>query len=262
MPTTSLTAIVSARGRRRRRLIDRRRGWGMWLKRRHGRGTDSMGEASDKCGVGHASLQMLQTPFLIAKVGDRLLVGELGEQREVGGGITKILANTSHERGEEEGVGDQEFQIAELVREGLEMQAIGLGEVILVEAKELLLEEGGALELVVDEEAGDLLSHVVHGITIADDDVKDVGGDGLEEPADDGGVDGAPVGVVGHGEKIDDAIDVVDEIVLTEKEPEVRLAGEEVGRGVGELHRHALEDRDITDDSDEGSGEGVGVPRS
>jgi hypothetical protein len=49
---------------------------------------------------------MPQTAFLVAKVGDGLLLGGLGEQREVGGGVAEILAKTSHESGEEEGVGD------------------------------------------------------------------------------------------------------------------------------------------------------------
>jgi hypothetical protein len=65
-----------------------------------------------------------------------------------------------------------------------------------VEAEELLLEENDALDLIVSEEAGYLLPHVAHGVAIVDNSVKDVNGDSLEEPADDGGVDCAPVRVV------------------------------------------------------------------
>ena len=147
--------------------------------------------------------------------------------------MAEILAEAGRERGEEDGVGDRKLQIAKLVREGFEAQAEGVeGEIVLVKAEELLLEEGDALELVVGEEAGDLLPHVARGVAIADNGVKDVGGDGLEEPAGDGGVDGAPVRVVRHGEEVDGAVDVVEEIVLAEEEAEVRLPREEVGRGV------------------------------
>jgi hypothetical protein len=72
----------------------------------------------------------------------------------------------------------------------------------------------------------------------------------LEEPTDDGGVDGAPVGVVRHGEEVDGAVDMVEEVVLVEEEAEVRLPREEVGCGVGELDRPSLEDGNIADDGD------------
>jgi hypothetical protein len=177
--------------------------------------------------------------------------------------MTEILAKTGHESGEEEGVGDREIQVTELIGEGIEAQAVGVeGEVVLVKTEELLLKEGDALELVVGEEVGDLVPHVTRGVAITNNGVEDVGGDGLEEPADDGGVDGAPVGVVGHGEEVDGVVDVVEEIVLAEEKAEVRLPGEEVGGGVGELDRHTLEDGDVVDDGDGGAGEGVGAPRS
>jgi hypothetical protein len=51
----------------------------------------------------------VQTTFLVAKVGDGLLVGGLGEPREVLGGVAEILAKTGHESGEEESVGDQKI---------------------------------------------------------------------------------------------------------------------------------------------------------
>jgi hypothetical protein len=177
--------------------------------------------------------------------------------------VTEILAKTGRESGEEEGVGDREIQVTKLVGEGLEAQEVGIeGEVILVKTEELLLEEGDALELVVGEEAGDLVPHVTRGVAIANNGVEDVGGDGLEEPTDDGGVDGAPVGVVGHGEEVDDAIDVVEEIVLAEEKAEVCLPGEEVGGGKGELDRHTLEDGDVANDGYGRASEGVGAPRS
>jgi hypothetical protein len=217
-----------------------------------------MVDAGDEGGVCHTSPQMLQMPFLIAKVGDGLLVGGLGEQHEVRGGVAEILAKTGRKSGEEEGVGDWKIQVTELVGEGLEAQAVGIkGEVVLVKTKELLLEEGDALELVVGEEAGDLVPHVTRGVATTNNSVEDVGGDGLEEPADDGGVDGALVGVVWHGKEVDSAVNVVEEIILMNEKIEVRLPGEEVGRGVGELDRHILEDGDITDDGDGG----VLVPR-
>jgi hypothetical protein len=46
-----------------------------------------------------------------------------------------------------------------------------------------------------------------------------------------------------------------------EEKAEVRLPREEVGHSVGKLHRHALENGDVADDSDGGAGEGVGAPR-
>jgi hypothetical protein len=117
-----------------------------------------MVDAGDIGGMCHMSPQLLQMLFLVAKVGDILLVGGLGEQREVGGSVAEILAKTSHESGEEEGVGDRKIQVTELVGEGLEVQAVGVEEeVILAKTEELLLEEGDALELVVGEEASDLV---------------------------------------------------------------------------------------------------------
>jgi hypothetical protein len=209
------------------------------------------------------SPEVFQPSLLVAKVGHSLLVGRRGEQREVGGGMAEVLAEAGREHGEEEGVSDRKLQITELIGEGLEAQAEGVeGEVVLVEIEELLLEEGDALDLVVGEEVDNLLPHVARGVAVANNSVKDVGGDGLEEPADDGGVDGALVGVVWHGEEVNGAIDVVEEVVLAEEEAKVRLPREEVGRGVGELDRHALEDGNIADDGDGGAGKGVGAPRS
>jgi hypothetical protein len=107
------------------------------------------------------SSEVFQPPLLIAKVGHNLLVGRRGEQREVGGGVAEILAEACHEHREEEGVGDRKLQVTELVGEGLEAQAEGVdGEIVMVETKELLLEEGDALDLIVGEDAGDLLPHV------------------------------------------------------------------------------------------------------
>jgi hypothetical protein len=57
--------------------------------------------------------------------------------------VTEILSKTGRESGEEEGFGDREIQVTELVGEGLEAQAVGVeGEVVLVKTEELLLEEG------------------------------------------------------------------------------------------------------------------------
>jgi hypothetical protein len=67
---------------------------------------------------------------------------------------------------------------------------------------------------------------------------------------------------MGHGEEVDDAVDVVEEIIFTEEEAEVRILGEEVGHSVGELHRHVRKDGDVANDGDGGAGEGVGAPRS
>lgn len=73
---------------------------------------------------------------------------------------------------------------------------------------------------------------------------------------------GGVVHTANGNDKVDGAVDVVEEIVLAEEEIEVCLPCEEVGRGVGELDRHALEDGDVADDGDGGAGEGVGAPRS
>ena len=84
-----------------------------------------------------------------------------------------------------------------------------------------------------------------------------VGGDGEEEPPYDGGVDGDPLGVVGHGEEVDGPVDMVQEIILVEEEVEVGLSCVEVGCGSGELDGDAFMDRDVTDDGRRGTGEGV-----
>jgi hypothetical protein len=62
---------------------------------------------------------------------------------------------------------------------------------------------------------------------------------------------------VRHGEEVDGAVYMVEEIVLAEEEAEVRLPREEIGSGVRELHRHVLLDGDVADDGDGGAGEGV-----
>jgi hypothetical protein len=71
-------------------------------------------------------------------------------------------------------------------------------------------------------------------VALTNDGLEDVRRDGEEEPADDGGVDGEPVGVAVI-EEVDGAINVIAQVVLTEEEVEVRLLGVMVLLGGGEL---------------------------
>jgi hypothetical protein len=75
-------------------------------------------------------------------------------------------------------------------------------------AKKFLLQEYDPLELVVGEEPVDLCPHRTSVVALMNDGLEDVRRDGEEEPADDGGVDGEPVGVAGI-EKVDGAINVI-----------------------------------------------------
>ena len=72
----------------------------------------------------------------------------------------------------------------------------------MVTPKKFLLQENNPLKLVVGEEAIDLGPHRVSIVPIANDGVEDVRRDGEEEPPDEGGVDGEPVGVVGAGKEV------------------------------------------------------------
>jgi hypothetical protein len=152
---------------------------------------------------------MLQAPLLETKVGHSLLDGWFGDQREVGGAVAEVFAKACHQRGEEERVGDRELQVAKLVGEGLEAQTeVVDGEVVLMEAKEFLLEEAEALGLVVGEEAGDLGPDGVRGVIVTDDGVESWWR-WSRRTSDDGGIDGQPVGVVGHVEEVDGAGNVI-----------------------------------------------------
>lgn len=96
------------------------------------------------------------------------------------------------------------------------------------------------------KEAGDFGPHRVRSsVTGTNGGVKYLLGAGEEEPTNHGGVDGPPLGV--HAEEIDRSVDMVKKIVLAEEKTEVRFPRVEVGLGVGEFHRDALEDRNITD---------------
>ena len=120
------------------------------------------------------------------------------------------------------------------------------------------------MELVVGEEAGDLGPHLVSIVAVANDGMEDIRRDGEEDPADDGGVDGEPVGVAACGEEVGSAVDVVGEIVLTEKEVEIGLPSKEVGSGVGKLDGDMVGDANLAElgwvgrgEIGTGGGEGV-----
>ena len=95
----------------------------------------------------------------------------------------------------------------------------------LVAAKKFLLKKHAALEGVVEEEPVQLCPHRLRVISVANDGVEDVLGDGLVQLAGDGGVDGQPVVVREHEVGVDGAINVIDEVVLTEDEGEVSILG-------------------------------------
>jgi hypothetical protein len=185
--------------------------------------------------VDGAGAEVLQTTLLEAKIGDGALEGGLGHEGEVGGGVPEVLVEAGGEGGEEECVADLEAEVLELVGDRLEAQAVGVeGLVVLRCAEKFLLQEYDPLKLVVGEEPVDLCPHRASIVALTDDGLEDVRRDGEEEPADDGGVDGEPVGVTVI-EEVDGAINVIAQVVLAEEEVEVRLPGVVVLLGDGEL---------------------------
>jgi hypothetical protein len=164
--------------------------------------------------------------FLEVKVGDCALEGGVSHESEIGGGVTKILTEAGGERGEEDLIPHRQPEVLKLVGDGFEDQAVVIqGEIALEGAKELLLLEDDPLELVHGEEPVDLCPHRMSVISVANDGLEDVRRDGVEKPADDGGVDRHPVDVVLHGEEVGGAVDVVAEVVFAEEEVEVRIPG-------------------------------------
>jgi hypothetical protein len=199
--------------------------------------------------VDGAGAEVLQATLLEAKIGDGALEGGLGHEGEVGGGVPEVLIEAGGEDGEEERVTDLEAEVLELVGDRLEAQAVGVeGLVVLRCAEKFLLQEYDPLELVVSEEPVDICPHRASIVALTDDGLEDVRRDGEEEPADDGGIDGEPVGVAVI-EEVDEAINVIAQVVLAEEEVEVRLPGvmvllgdveldgDVVGEGHGADHR-------------------------
>jgi hypothetical protein len=186
--------------------------------------------------------------FLEAKVGDCALECGVSHKGEIGGSITEILAEASDERGEEELITHHETEVLELVRDGLEAQAVVVQrEIALESTEEFLLQEGDPLKLIVGEEPVDLCPHRTSIIAIVNDGLEDVRRDGEEEPADDGGIDRHPVAVTLHGEGVNGAVDVVAEVVLTEEEVEVCLTWMVVVVSAGELDGNVVGDGDVTE---------------
>ena len=77
-------------------------------------------------------------------------------------------------------------------------------------------------------------SPLISVITLANDGLEDVRRDGEEKPADDGGVDGKPVGVAAVQE-VGGAVDVISQVVLAEEEVVVGFPGVVVRLGEGEF---------------------------
>jgi len=128
------------------------------------------------------------------KVHHSILEEHHGQQREVIGGVAKVLIETGHQRGEEERIGDLAHQVSQLMSKSFVTLAEFIdGGVVLVKTKELLLKEDDAQQPIVSEEAGDFGQHRTRGVAVAKDDVKNLLGDGEEESPDDGGVDGHPL---------------------------------------------------------------------
>jgi hypothetical protein len=159
----------------------------------------------------------LEPAFLQPEVVDRPLERRVGHEGEVGGSVAEVLVEAGGEGGEEELVANLEPKVLELVGDGLEAQAVGVqGLIALGCAEEFLLQKDNTLELVIGEEAVDLSPHRAGIIAFPNDGLEDVRRDGEEEPADDGGVDGQPVGVA--GEEVGGAVDVIAQVVLAEEE--------------------------------------------
>ena len=77
--------------------------------------------------------------------------------------------------------------------------------------------------------------------------MEDVRRDGKEEPPDQGGVDGEPVGVVGVDEEVGETVHMITKVVLTEEEVEVGFPGIVVGGGVGEDDGDVIGEVDVAD---------------
>ena len=167
----------------------RRRWWKPRRLRSHGRGG-----ARGSCGerrVRGPGLHHLHPPLLQPKVGHDLRKGRVREEREVGGRVAELLIRTSSERAEEEDVGDSLPEVAKFVSKFLKAHIIVVDRrVMLMVAKKFLLKEHTALEGVVEEEPVQLRPHRLRVISVAHNGVEDVLGDGLVQPAGDGGVDG------------------------------------------------------------------------
>ena len=195
-----------------------------------------------------AGAEVLHPPLLKTKIGHRPLVSGVGHEGEVGGGVAEVLVEAGGERREEKLVAHLEPDVVELVGEGLEPETVGVdGGVVLVTPKKFLLQENNPLKLVVGEEAIDLGPHRVSIIPIANDGVEDVQRDGEEEPPDEGGVDGEPVGVVGAGKEIGETVHMITKVVLTEKEIEVGFPSIVICGGVGEDNGDVIGEVDVAD---------------
>ena len=146
-----------------------------------------------------ALLHAFHPTFLQLQVCHKLGKGGIRHQGEITGGVAEVLVEVGGERGEEVLVVDLGTDVAEIIRQLLEAAGVLVdGLVVLMAVVELLLQEDATLELVVGEEAVELDPHGSGIIALSDDGVKQIARDGGEEPADERGVDGSPLGIGGH----------------------------------------------------------------
>ena len=118
-----------------------------------------------------------------------------------------------------------------------------------MKTKKLSLKKDDAPQLVVDEEVGDLGPHHASEVAVMHHGVKNLLQDSVEEPLDDGGIDGHPITISTHGQEINSAVDVVAETIPAEEKTELRLPCVKIGLGVGEFHRDMIKDQKIPDAS-------------
>lgn len=116
------------------------------------------------------------------------------------------------------------------------------------------------LQPVVGEEACDFGPNSRLSVAVMNDGVKNLLGDSEEEPPDNGGVDGHPLGIMRHGQGIDYLVDGVMEIINAEEKTEIRLTHVEISLGVGDLHWDAVEDQNAMGVHSQGTDEGVATP--
>lgn len=112
-----------------------RRGWG------------TARQCDGESGVEHTRPMVLDASLLKLEIDVDLGEGWCSQERQVGGNIVKVLIDVGHQCGEEELVGDQDLEIAQLIRESLEAHVVLVnGRVVLVQPKKLLLKKNDALQ--------------------------------------------------------------------------------------------------------------------
>lgn len=160
---------------------------------------------------------MALAAFLLQQVADVADGGgSLGA--EVADGRAEVVVEAAEGVDDEGMISDGGADMVEGVRQLLETASVlGDRHVTLVQTVELLLRVDGALEAVVEEEAGDARPDGIRREPWLVNRIHDVLGHGGVQPRDDAGIDLHPLGVVAHEDGVDGAVDVVEEDELFEE---------------------------------------------